>query len=399
MVSYELAGQHGPFAMTHSIVRRSRLIFVPLIFAVLLAALWTAFWFYTASAAETAIAAWREREAKVGRIYTCGSQTIGGFPFRIEVRCANVAAEFRTMLPAIAISAKSLVVVAQLYQSSHLIAEVSGPLAIGEPGRPATLMADWSLAQASVEGMPLAPQRVSLVIDRLRLERSTPTTPEALANAERTELHARLSAGSIFADPVLDIAARLAGLSLSGVKPLAGRPFDAESTIRLRGLKDLLPKPLSVMLKEFQAAGGRLEVTRARAQQGDTIAVATGDLGLSARARLDGLLRVTVAGLEQFVAALGGFEWLAQGLTAAGSDRAGPSARGLDRLAPVLGGLERLLPGIGGLRRDRAELGILALLGERTELEGRQAVAMPLRFSDGAVSLGPIPLGQTPPLF
>ncbi len=175
--------------MTHSVpvVWRSRFVFVPLIFAVVLAALWTAFWFYAASAAEAAIAAWREREAKVGRIYTCGSQTVGGFPFRIEVRCADVGAEFRTTQPAIAINAKSLVVVAQLYRSALLIAEVSGPLTVGEAGRPATLMGDWSLAQVSVHGMPPAPERASLVIDRLRLERSTPTGTEALATAERTE--------------------------------------------------------------------------------------------------------------------------------------------------------------------------------------------------------------------
>ena len=39
--------------------------------------------------------------------------------------------------------------------------------------------------------------------------------------------------------------------------------------------------------------------------------IAVGELGLSPRARLDGLLRVTVAGLEQFVAAQGGLERLA----------------------------------------------------------------------------------------
>src|SRR4051794_2150443 len=53
------------------------------------ALLWTGLWFYAASAAETTIAGWREREAKVGRIYACERQTIAGFPFRIEVRCVD----------------------------------------------------------------------------------------------------------------------------------------------------------------------------------------------------------------------------------------------------------------------------------------------------------------------
>ena len=39
------------------------------------------------------------REAEAGRIYTCGSQTLGGYPFRIEVDCVTAAAEFRGIEP------------------------------------------------------------------------------------------------------------------------------------------------------------------------------------------------------------------------------------------------------------------------------------------------------------
>ena len=38
-------------------------------------------------------------------------------------------------------------------------------------------------------------------------------------------------------------------------------------------------------------------------------------------------------------------------------------------------------------------------MGQPTELEGQRAVALPLRFNDGVVSLGPIKLGQVDPLF
>jgi hypothetical protein len=39
------------------------------------------------------------------------------------------------------------------------------------------------------------------------------------------------------------------------------------------------------------------------------------------------------------------------------------------------------------------------MLGEQTTLEGKRAVTLPLRFNDGAVYLGPIPIGTTPALF
>jgi hypothetical protein len=42
---------------------------------------------------------------------------------------------------------------------------------------------------------------------------------------------------------------------------------------------------------------------------------------------------------------------------------------------------------------------LLGLLGQATELDGRRAVTMPLRFADGAISLGPLALGRTGPLY
>jgi hypothetical protein len=39
------------------------------------------------------------------------------------------------------------------------------------------------------------------------------------------------------------------------------------------------------------------------------------------------------------------------------------------------------------------------LLGEPATLEGKKAVTLPLRFTDGAVFLGPVPIGDTPALF
>ncbi len=71
----------------------------------------------------------------------------------------------------------------------------------------------------------------------------------------------------------------------------------------------------------------------------------------------------------------------------------------VDRLA---GTLDRLIPGLGAAARAQAGAGVMAgmnLIGEQTILEGRPAVAVPLRFTNGAMYLGPLQLGQTPALF
>ena len=56
---------------------------------------WSWLWSYAAGKAEVTLDGWRAREAKAGRIYACGSQTIGGYPFRFEVDCSRPPHRFR----------------------------------------------------------------------------------------------------------------------------------------------------------------------------------------------------------------------------------------------------------------------------------------------------------------
>ena len=59
-------------------------------------------------------------------------------------------------------------------------------------------------------------------------------------------------------------------------------------------------------------------------------------------------------------------------------------------------------PRLGDIARQNTGPALAAsimLMGKQTELEGQRAVTLPLRFNDGAVSLGPLPVGQIPPLY
>ena len=119
-----------------------------------LAAVWSGVWFLASANAETTLAGWREREAKAGRIYSCEKQTIGGYPFRIEVRCAEPLAELRSTEPPVALKAKDLLAAVQVYDPKLVISELEGPLTIGEPGKPPNFVANWKLGQSSVRGTP-----------------------------------------------------------------------------------------------------------------------------------------------------------------------------------------------------------------------------------------------------
>ena len=77
-------------------------------------------------------------------------------------------------------------------------------------------------------------------------------------------------------------------------------------------------------------------------------------------------------------------------------------AQGVDRLAGSDNLLDRLAPGISGVIRQSANAGAIETLkkmGQPASVDGRPAVALPLKFVDGTIFLGVIPVGQIAPLF
>jgi hypothetical protein len=71
------------------------LIALPAIGLVLVAAAWSGFWYFSAGKAQASLDEWRMREANAGRVYRCGEESFGGFPFRIEMHCRNPQVEDR----------------------------------------------------------------------------------------------------------------------------------------------------------------------------------------------------------------------------------------------------------------------------------------------------------------
>jgi hypothetical protein len=178
---------------------------------------------------------------------------------------------------------------------------------------------------------------------------------------------------------------RLAGAVAPGLHPLAEEPVDADIAATLHGLADFAPKPWPVRFREIQARGGRIEITHARLQQGETLAVAAGTLALTERGTLEGQLQMTMVGIERVLKALDLEQMMSQG-----------------EVGQTIDALDRLVPGLGKLARRNATPSVIAglgALGQNATLDGKPAVSVPLRFSDGAVLLGPFAIGRVPPLF
>ena len=387
--------------------RRSRWpLFIMPILLLIAAAAWSAFWFYAVSQAEVKADAWRAQEAKSGRRYDCAKQSVGGYPFRLEMRCegARVTLTSQTAGAAqpVTVNLGEIVAVAQVYDPKLLIAEFHAPATISESQNSPAMQVNWSSARSSVVGLPAVPQRGSIVFDNVAVDRINGSSVQVpVARAKHVELHGRLAEGSAPKDPVIETVLEIEAGSVQDVHPLLARPFAADVHAKLSGLKDIGPKPWPQRLRELQANGGHVEIVQSRVQQDDLIAVAAGTLELDAQGRIDGELQMTVAGIEKIIPALGIEKMLQDGVPQATLDRVAPGVKSQD-VTNLLGALDRAIPGLGKVVKQNANVGVAAginALGKPATLEGKPARSFPLRFADGMVYLGPLKVGEVPPLF
>lgn len=374
--------------------RRPWRVIAPVVILVVLAVGWCLLWYWSATVADRTLTGWVEREAAAGRAYSCGTQSIGGFPFRVAARCIDAAAELRSNLPPYSLHAKDITVLAEVYHPTVLVGEISSPLTVAEPGQPTSFVANWSRARVSVRGVPPEPDGLSVRADRARIDRVSGGNTEMLFTTDNTELNARVIGGLASNNPVIDVTLRFTATAVPTLHPLLADPLKGDIEVVLRGFKDLLPKPWAQRFREMQAAGGGIEIKSLRIERTNSIIVGSGKLTLNEQGKADGLIRVGVAGVERLVPLVGLDKLIGHGIDRL-SGTAGSSGQGLNVL-------DRLMPGLSGAIRDTANASVienLKKMGQPTEIDNKPAIVLPVRISGGVISLGVFPLGEVPPLF
>lgn len=371
--------------------RRSYLrIVVPLAILVGLAVAWCGVWYYAAGVANRSLAGWMASEAAAGRVYKCGSEGIGGFPFSIQVRCVQAAAAFKTTSPPFDLAAKDITFTAQVWRPSVLVGDVIGPVTVAQPGSAPSYIANWTSARMQVNGLPPNPEALSINVDHPHLDRGS---GGAVFTADDAQLEARIVSGSIQNRPVIDVTLHFTSAAAPTVHRLLADPARGELEVVLRGLKDLGQKPLAARFRELHDNGGAIELKTFRVARADAILVASGTMTVNARGRLDGMLQVSVYGLDALIPQLG-------------IDRA--IQQQVDRLAGAgqaeqgIAALNQLVPGLGTAMRQSTTTTVvdnIKKMGKPTQIDGKPAVALPLRLADGAAYLGMFRIGEIPPLF
>jgi hypothetical protein len=176
--------------------------------------------------------------------------------------------------------------------------------------------------------------------------------------------------------------------------PLLAAPLQGDIDAVLRGFKDFSPKPWRVLFQEMQASGGDIDIKSIRIARTDATILGTGKLTVNDHGRLDGAMTVTVAGIENIVPLLGIDQLIGQGIDKLTGGGGSPD-RGLNAL-------DRLLPGLGNAVRSQTNDSLIdniKNMGQPTTIDGKPAVALPLRVADGVIYVGIIPVGVVPALF
>ena len=306
---------------------------------------------------------------------------MGGFPLRLAIHCDSVEVDIKSAQPAFAVAANTTTFGAMIWHPTTLVGDVASPLTFAELGQAPRFSADWSHARVAVRGIPPNPDSASLSFDAPHVDRVTGAGgSDGLFKADRVEAAARVVSGQPNRHPIIEATLDLEGAMAPALHPLLAAPANIKLDVVVRGLDDLGPKSWPDRIREMQAAGGGIEIKELRMAQGDAIVIAgTGTLTLNDRGKLDGVLGVAVVGIERIVPMLGIDRLVAQSV---------------DRLAGSDNLLDRLAPGISGVIRQSANAGAIETLkkmGQPASVDGRPAVALPLKFVDGTVFVGMIP--------
>lgn len=244
-------------------------MFLPLAIVLLLAGLWSVYWFIASGIAEDRLASERQRLAAQGVTLACIEERWGGYPFRFEFSCTSPWITYAGKAEA---RSTKLLMVALAYAPWQVAALLDGPTNLSAPGlMPTEITHEKALAAVTLD----TSWQPSLSVE-------VPTvSSDALGKAEKLMLFTRPSASG-----GIDLA-----LEGSGISYLPeGKPPVMLDSARMRGT--LTPDRV-FRLDSFELSQGELRYW------------GSGSLALDADRRISGQIDTETNDLQALLAVAG----------------------------------------------------------------------------------------------
>jgi len=330
----------------------------PIAVAMAVAIGWSVFWYVKSRAAAAALTVWTAHEARLGRAWSCPNQKTGGFPFSVEISCANLLFQCKILGKRMTGTLRGFRATSPFLRNDGVLAEMEPPFAAKTSDGSFDITMRWGELFLDLEGRPGSLERLSLSGNQVRLQgKITGIDPVEGAFGEvsgdfvlRQDRHdhaydfmVSFNQGSIPALSSLLDTQLLIDMQVGGTI----------SQVDLRGAETLQD-----FLENWRSANGHVDITAGSLTSGQIIFDAKGGFALDGQHRVKGKLDASFAGLDKAFRQLG----VDPALITAGQ---------------VLSGL------LGGGQRG-----------------GRGRMNLPLTISEGFLSIGPVRTQiQIPPLY
>jgi len=350
--------------------RRRLRISTPLfvaIMAVIVAALigvWSLFWYAAMRETQSLLEAWIAQEKSIDRIWTCPDRQIAGYPFKIEIFCANAGFSGDIFGKQAAGSLKGIHITAGLLRPDQADASIEPPFEWHSADGDGQMTLRWDRMLVRLDGLPRDLDAISIEGTNVSLQggikglgaltgRTGSVSSTIAAVPERRAddvyiFHVMLQNASI---PVLDT---LLGPSPSDAIKLDGTVTKAD--FRATG-------NVAERLDLWRQAGGQLDLSEAALTRGTMKIAAHGALQLDDQHRPQGQLDTQFSGAEPLLRRFG----INPALIGAGS-----------LLTSLLGGKPNNTPA----------------------QDGGPSLRLPVTLHSGFVSVGPVKTNvAVPPLY
>ena len=277
-------------------MRPSRKVYGIVLALVALIAAWSAFWKVAASATDAALDEWFAAERSAGRVWTCAERTIGGYPFRIAIRCARPTFSGIVARARLIGSTGDILAAAQVFDPNLILAEIVSPLRVEGPVERGNLLLEWRDFHVGYRSRDGAPRLGSLDIVAPRLKLTQGAT-EIEMSAENLDLAARPDQAQP-ADGVVELSIKGAVVPFLDAVASQNSPLDLAAVATVAKIDAFSHPSGGPPAERWRRAGGNLRLTRAEFAKGALKIDATGALDLDDAHRPRGNIDIAADGLS-----------------------------------------------------------------------------------------------------
>ncbi len=131
---------------------------------------WSVFWYVKSRETAAALTAWTTHEARLGRTWSCPNQKTGGFPFSVEISCANLLFQGEILGKTLTGTVRGFRTTSPLLRTDKLLADIDAPFIAKTSDGTVDVSLQWSELFLDLAGRPDALERLSLNGNLVRLE-------------------------------------------------------------------------------------------------------------------------------------------------------------------------------------------------------------------------------------